>query len=131
MRSVRCASYSLIGLKCTPLWCGLFGGRLGERKNNSVTVLILNIDKCLFEIKNHSLQKKKKKNCLIGTSLVAQWLRIHLPMQGTQVQALVREDHTCRRATKARAPQLLSPRATTNEACVPRARAPQQEKPSQ
>ena len=35
-----------------------------------------------------------------GASLVAQWLRIHLPMQGTQVQALVREDPTCRRATK-------------------------------
>ena len=33
-------------------------------------------------------------------SLVAQWLRIHLPMQGTLVQALVREDPTCRRATK-------------------------------
>ena len=35
-----------------------------------------------------------------GTSLVVQWLRIHLPMQGTQVRALVQEDHTCHRATK-------------------------------
>ena len=26
------------------------------------------------------------------TSLVVQWLRIHLPVQGTQVQSLVRED---------------------------------------
>ena len=33
-------------------------------------------------------------------SLVAQWLRICLPMQGTQVQALAGEDPTCRRATK-------------------------------
>ena len=33
-------------------------------------------------------------------SLVAQWLRIRLPMQGTRVQALVREDPTCRGATK-------------------------------
>ncbi|KAJ8783826.1 hypothetical protein J1605_008869 [Eschrichtius robustus] len=33
-------------------------------------------------------------------SLVAQWLRIHLPMQGTRVRALVREDPTCRGATK-------------------------------
>ena len=33
-------------------------------------------------------------------SLVAQWLRIHLPMQGTWVQSLVREDPTCHRATK-------------------------------
>ena len=35
-----------------------------------------------------------------GTSLVAQWIRIRLPMQGTWVQALVREDPTCRGATK-------------------------------
>ena len=33
-------------------------------------------------------------------SLVAQWLRIRLPMQGTRVRALVREDPTCRGATK-------------------------------
>ena len=33
-------------------------------------------------------------------SLVAQWLRIRLPMQGTWVQALVREDPTCCGATK-------------------------------
>ena len=33
-------------------------------------------------------------------SLVAQWLRICLPMQGTRVRALVREDPTCRGATK-------------------------------
>ena len=32
--------------------------------------------------------------------LVAQWLRIRLPMQGTRVQALVQEDPTCRGATK-------------------------------
>ena len=36
----------------------------------------------------------------LGTSLVAQWLRIHLPMQGTRVRALVREDPTCRGATQ-------------------------------
>ncbi|KAJ8787793.1 hypothetical protein J1605_005695 [Eschrichtius robustus] len=35
-----------------------------------------------------------------GTSLVAQWLRICLPMQGTRVRALVCEDPTCRGATK-------------------------------
>ena len=33
-------------------------------------------------------------------SLVAQWLRIHLPMQATRVRALVREDPTCHGATK-------------------------------
>ena len=57
-------------------------------------------------------------------------------MQGTRVRALVREDPTCRGAAKpvhhnywACKPQLLSPRATTTEARVPRAHAPQQEKP--
>ena len=34
------------------------------------------------------------------TSLVAQWLGIHLSMQGTRVRALAREDPTCRVATK-------------------------------
>ena len=33
-------------------------------------------------------------------SLVIQWLRICLPMQGTRVQALVWEDPTCRRAAR-------------------------------
>ena len=33
-------------------------------------------------------------------SLVAQWLRICLPMQGTRVRALVWEDPTCRGATR-------------------------------
>ena len=36
----------------------------------------------------------------VWASLVAQWLRIRLPMQGTRVRALVREDPTCRGATK-------------------------------
>ena len=67
---------------------------------------------------------------------MAQWLRIRLPMQGTRVQALVREDPTCRGATKPMRhnrlePQLLSLRATTTEARMPRAHAPQQEKPPQ
>ena len=83
-------------------------------------------------------------------SLVAQWLRIRLPMQGTRVRALVQEDPIRGRATKpvchncwacaleaashnywAHVPQLLSPHATTTEARAPRARAPQQEKPPQ
>ena len=39
----------------------------------------------------------KKGHC--RASLVTQWLRICLPMQGTQVRALVWEDPTCRGAT--------------------------------
>ena len=41
-----------------------------------------------------------KQEWILGTSLVVQWLRIHLPMQGTQVRALVWEDPTCHGATK-------------------------------
>ena len=40
------------------------------------------------------------KNQLLRVSLVVQCLRIRLPMQGTQVRALVQEDPTCCRATK-------------------------------
>ena len=37
-----------------------------------------------------------------GASLVLQWLKICLPIQGTPVQSLVREDPTCLKATKPR-----------------------------
>ena len=88
----------------------------------------------------------------IWASLVAQCLRIRLPVQGMQVPALVWEDPTCHGATKPRAPQLLSlrsrahepqllsphapqllkpPSTTTTEAPKPRAHAPQQEKSPQ
>ena len=40
------------------------------------------------------------KNFPSGASLVAQWLRICLPTQGTRVQVLVWEDPTCHGATK-------------------------------
>ena len=43
---------------------------------------------------------QEHKELLLGTSLVAQWLRIRLPMQGTQVRALVQQDPTCHEATK-------------------------------
>ena len=76
----------------------------------------------------------------LGTSLVAQWLRICLPVQATRVRSLVREDPTCCGATephapqllnlrsRAHEPQLLSPRAATTAARMPRACARQQSK---
>ena len=54
------------------------------------------------------MKNNNKKNQGRGTSLVVQWIRIHLPMQGTQVRSLVREDLTCCRATKPARLQLLS-----------------------
>ena len=47
-----------------------------------------------------SLPQSLVSNHSVRTSLVVQWLRIHLPTQGTQVRSLVREDPTCRGATK-------------------------------
>ena len=75
----------------------------------------------ISEITNFLVNCKKKKKS--GTSLVTQWLRIYLPMQETQVRALVQE---IRHAAKQ-----LSPCAATTEARGPRAHAPQQEKPPQ
>ena len=59
----------------------------------------------------------------LGTSLVVQCLRIHVPMQGTWVWALVWEDLTCCRAP--------SPMHHSYRARAPTAPAPQQEKPPQ
>ena len=56
----------------------------------------------------------------IWASLVVQWLRICLPMQGTQVRALVWEDPTCRGATR--------PVSHNYWACTSGACAPQQER---
>ena len=50
------------------------------------------------------------KKALCGTSLVVQWLRIHLPMHGTWLWSLVREDSTWRGATK--------PMSTTSQPCT-------------
>ena len=54
------------------------------------------------------------------TSLVVQWVGIHLPMQGTWVRSLGWEDSTCLKQ--------LSLRATIAEPMGPTARIPQQQK---
>ena len=46
---------------------------------------------------NKSLESDTKETQASGASMVAQWLRICLLMQGTRVRALVWEDPTCRR----------------------------------
>ena len=59
-----------------------------------------------------SVDKHITKWSHIGTSLVVQWLRICIPMQGTWVQCLIRELRSqCHQATN------LS--AAPREACVP------------
>ena len=63
-----------------------------------------------------------------GTSLVAQWLRIRLPMQGTQVRALVWENPTYHRATKPMCHNYwactLEPVSHNYWACVPQVLKP-------
>ena len=66
-----------------------------------------------------SLVSKTVKNPCPRASLVARWLRICLPMQGTRVRALVWEDPTCRGAS--------GPVSHSYWACASGACAPQQE----
>ena len=49
---------------------------------------------------NASLADIPFKIMQIGTSLLVQWTRVHLPMEGTWVRSLVKEDSACLRATK-------------------------------
>ena len=71
------------------------------------------IIKFIWDCKEPKIDKTvlKKRNTFGGltlpgfksysrASLVAQWLRIRLPMQGARVRALVWEDPTCRGATR-------------------------------
>ena len=70
---------------------------------------------------------------LLGASLVVQWLRIHLPMQGTRVQVTVREDPTCRWATKPMHHNYwacaLEPGRQNNWACAPQLLKPMRLEP--
>ena len=73
------------------------------------------------------LNPDKKHYCFaikmyrVGASLVEQWLRVCLPIEGTRVLALVWEDPTCRGAT--------GPVSHNYWACASGASAPQQERP--
>ena len=74
-----------------------------------------------FLLKDH--YGKGDQKGLSRASLVAQWLRICLPIQGTRVRAKVWEDPTCRGATR--------PVSHNYWACASGACAPQQERPRQ
>ena len=68
----------------------------------SAVILHLEGNKITLHFKQNSqvvgkLGAVRKK--MEGASLVAQWLGICLPMQGTRVRALVWEDPTCHGAT--------------------------------
>ena len=92
--------------------------------------LLWEISLFLFNIGNKCLKFLKT---LCRTSLLVQWLRICLPMQGTQIQSLIRQDPTCCGATKLVHHNYwaCAPCATATKSTPPRANAPQQEKPPQ
>ena len=75
--------------RCAPLTC------FQSRKSRSVWG---NVKKTRVPelLRGNNLSTEDRQ----GASLVAQWLQIRLPMQGTRVRALVQEDPTYRRATK-------------------------------
>ena len=90
--------------------------------NNELNVVLMCIKiKSLDNFGVYSSSKLVNQIISHRASLVAQWLRICLLMQGTQVRALVWEDPTCRRAT--------TPVSHNYWACASGACAPQQERP--
>ena len=86
----------------------LFQSKHGEQEQGTLRATFLSLcsiktvssPKLLYYTSLCSLKTFLLKRERVGTSLVAQWLRIRLPMQGTQVRSLVQEDPTCRGATK-------------------------------
>ena len=78
--------------------------KMTQNLGNRMEKIQEKFNKDLEELKSKQTVKKNTineiKNSLEGASLVAQWLKIFLPMQGTRVQALVWEDPTCRGATR-------------------------------
>ena len=71
--------------------------------------------------RTRKILKGKDYQEMPGASLVAQWLRVCLPRQGTRVRALVWEDLTCRGEA--------GPVSHNYWACASGACAPQQERP--
>ena len=99
------------GLNCSEGWAGGF-------------LLHFKIEYFLFGSVSDFSCRLWDKGLSKGTSrasLVVQWLRICLPMQGTRVRALGWEDPTCRGATR--------PVSHSCWACASGTRAPQQERP--
>ena len=71
-----------------------------KRKGTGQAVNPSTLDSAPPASHKNSYQTSALKILTLGASLVAPWLGVRLPMQGTRVRALVREEPTCRGATK-------------------------------
>ena len=76
--------------------CPLILSGLGSDVICEAGLLLLDIIPSLKLTLNSSTNKKQ----FLRTFLVVQWLRIHLPKQGTGILSLIWEDSTCRETTK-------------------------------
>ena len=111
------------GISTRSVMCYFFKRKEKVRSNYRKLVMFCTVTTLVFVGKTCSFSHLKFfhiKKVHYGASLVVQWLRICLPMQGTRVRALVWEDPTCRRATK--------PVSHNYWACASGACAPQQER---
>ena len=115
-------------LKCNRVFTLLWNGIWSDQEDLSyhIEVLQFSQNSCLRELPGLQMDHMFflwRQMFNFWASLVVQWLRICLPMQGTRVRALVWEDPTCRGAT--------GPVSHNYWACASGACAPQQETPRQ
>ena len=96
-------------------------GQRCHKKAHNWPISLINICAKILKKKNWQIEVNSTLKVSDRASLVAQRLRICLPMQGTRVRALVWEDPTCCGATR--------PVSHNCWACVSGACAPQQERP--
>ena len=65
-----------------------------------IATIIIPIQRRKVGLGEHTGLNSCPQNSHLRTSLVVQWFKIHLPVQGTRVQSLVQKDSTCHRAAK-------------------------------
>ena len=69
-------------------------------KRNEIELFVVRWMDLKTVIQSEVSQEEKNKYHMLGASLVAEWLRIRVPIQATWVRSLARDDPTCRTATK-------------------------------
>ena len=110
-------------IKLFNLWQGWSNKYSGSQQDGRSLPMFGHVCELKQSPKGNSAFKKSLK-----TSLVAQWIRIHRPMQGIRVQPLIQEDPTrCRGAKPVQT--TTEPMSPNYGSPAPRACAPQPEEP--